>query len=104
MQLKRKSEGRQVQRKSVLVFAAVVVVLGFVIINIVSMQIEIGRKRAELNEINAKISELNVANEQLRRYCSDENRMEYIEQIAREQLDYSYSDETVYYFVPNPTN
>ena len=26
--------------------------------------------------------------------------MEYIEQIARDNLDYSYSDETVYYFIP----
>lgn len=104
MLLGRKSEGKKVQRRSAVVFAAVMVSLGFVVINVVSMQIEIGKKRAELKEINDKISELNVANEQLRRYCSDENRMEYIEQIAREQLDYSYSDETVFYFVPNPTN
>ncbi len=41
-----------------------------------------------------------VSNEQLKRYYAEENRKEYIEQIARDQLDYSYSDETVYYFIP----
>ena len=104
MLLGRRSEGKKVQRRSAFVVAAVVLSLGFVVINVVSMTVEIHQKRVELKEINDKISELNVANEQLRRYCSDENRMEYIEQIAREQLDYSYSDETVFYFVPNPTN
>lgn len=104
MLLKQKSEGKQVRRKSVFVFAAVVVVFVFVLINVISMNIEIGQKRAELDAINEKINELNVANEQLRRYCSDENRLEYIEHVAREQFDYSYADETVYHFVPNPTN
>lgn len=102
MQLKRKSEGKQVRRSSLLKFAVVAAVLSFVVINVISMSVEISQKRAELDAINENIIELNLANEQLRRYCSDENRLEYIEHIARGQFDYSYSDETIYYFVPNP--
>lgn len=64
------------------------------------MNQEIIQKQAELEEINLQLENLNVKNEQLRHYSSNENRMEYIEQIARDQLDYSHSDETVYYFIP----
>lgn len=72
----------------------------FVLAQLVSMQFEIAKKRSELNEINTSLDAIMVSNEQLKRYCAEENRNEYIEQIARDQLDYSYSDETVYYFVP----
>ncbi|MCH5199460.1 MAG: septum formation initiator family protein [Oscillospiraceae bacterium] len=64
------------------------------------MQMEISRAQSELDGITNELNSVLVANEQLRRYSSDENIMEYIEQIARDQLDYSHSDETVYYFVP----
>lgn len=72
----------------------------FVLAQLVSMQFEIAKKRSELNEINTSLDAIMVSNEQLKRYYAEENRNEYIEQIARDQLDYSYSDETVYYFVP----
>ncbi len=71
-----------------------------IIANLVSMQFEIAKKKSELNEINNSLEAVLVSNEQLKRYYAEENRKEYIEQIARDQLDYSYSDETVYYFVP----
>ncbi|MCM1298789.1 MAG: septum formation initiator family protein [Firmicutes bacterium] len=75
-------------------------IVGFILVNIISMQIEISQKKSELDSINNELNSVLVSNEQLKRYTSDENKMEYIEQIARDQLDYSYSDETVYYFVP----
>lgn len=72
----------------------------FVLIQLVSMQFEIAKKKSELNEISTSLDAVLVSNEQLKRYYAEENRKEYIEQIARDQLDYSYADETVYYFVP----
>ena len=79
-----------------LVFAIAVFVVG----KLCLMHEEIRQKEAELEQISQKLNDINVQNEQLRHYSSNENRMEYIEQIARDQLDYSHSDETVYYFVP----
>lgn len=79
-----------------LLFAVIV----FVLAEWASMQFEIMQKKAELNEINSSLETILVSNEQLKRYYAEENRKEYIEQIARDQLDYSYPDETVYYFVP----
>ncbi|MBD5113891.1 MAG: septum formation initiator [Ruminococcaceae bacterium] len=81
---------------NVLLFAVFV----FVLVELISMQLEIAQKKSELNEINGSLETILVSNDQLKRYYAEENRKEYIEQIARDQLDYSYADETVYYFVP----
>lgn len=79
---------------------ALVAVAAFIIVEFLSIQFEILQKKSQLEQINANLAALEVSNEQLKRYYAEENRMEYIEQIARDQLDYSYADETVYYFIP----
>lgn len=94
---KQKSEKKN---NSILFYLALTAILVFALIQVISMQVEISRAKSELEGINNELNSVLVANEQLKRYSSDEYRMEYIEQIARDQLDYSYSDETVYYFVP----
>lgn len=88
------------KNSSILFYLALAAVLVFALVQVISMQMEISGAKSELDSITNELNSVMVANEQLRRYSSDENRMEYIEQIARDQLDYSYSDETVYYFVP----
>lgn len=94
---KRKSGKKHSFRWLIMLLFAVIV---FVLAEWASMQFEIMQKKAELNEINSSLETILVSNEQLKRYYAEENRKEYIEQIARDQLDYSYPDETVYYFVP----
>lgn len=94
---KRRSGKKHSFRWLIMLLFAVIV---FVLAEWASMQFEIMQKKAELNEINSSLETILVSNEQLKRYYAEENRKEYIEQIARDQLDYSYPDETVYYFVP----
>lgn len=94
---KQKSEKKN---SSILFYLALTAILVFALVQVISMQMEISRAQSELDGITNELNSVLVANEQLRRYSSDENIMEYIEQIARDQLDYSHSDETVYYFVP----
>ena len=94
---KLKSEKKH--RTHILLFVVLAVAL-CIGVELCIMREDILQKRAELEEINNELNDINVQNEQLRHYSSNENRMEYIEQIARDQLDYSHSDETVYYFVP----
>lgn len=88
------------KRKSVILFFTLSIILGFAVFNIVSMQIEIVQKNNELTRINSQLSDINAENEQLEHYLDEENRDEYIEQIARDELDYSYPEERIYYFVP----
>ena len=88
------------KNSSILFYLALAALFVFALVQVISMQMQISQAKSELEGINNELDSILVANEQLRRYSSDENRMEYIEQIARDQLDYSYSDETVYYFIP----
>ena len=99
MSSKQKSEGtrRLPLILGVAAFAAVV----YSVFSFVSLQVDIAQKSAEYEALAEKLRELETQNEQLERYANDEYRMDYIEQIARDELDYSYSDEKIYYFVPS---
>ena len=99
MLFKRKS-GRSFKIPFIFAFAGLVA-LAYAVVNIVAMQVEISQKEAEKTALTTKLTALRTENEMLERYTSDEYKMGYVEEIARENLDYSYSDEKIYYFVPS---
>ena len=99
MPLKQKS-GKSIKIPFIFVVAAFVA-LAYAVVNFVAMQVEISQKTAEYRELSDKLYEIRTQNELLERYTSDEYKMGYVEEIAREELDYSYSDEKIYYFVPS---
>ena len=99
MPLKQKS-GRSFKLPFIFAFAALIA-LAYAVVNLVAMQVEISQKSAEYDELSDKLYALRTQNELLERYTSEEYKMGYIEEMAREQLDYSYSDEKIYYFVPS---
>ncbi|MBQ8884277.1 MAG: septum formation initiator family protein [Oscillospiraceae bacterium] len=67
----------------------------------ISTQVSIAQKTTEYEELSTKLVQVQTENEQLRRYSSTEYRLDYIEEIARDELNYSYADEKIYYFVPS---
>mgnify|MGYP002516716396 CR=1 FL=1 len=78
-----------------------VVVLFFVIyavVTLASLYSQIGDKKAELQQINNKISIQEIKNGEMNKLynSSDEEFSEYIEQIAREDLDYIRQGERVF--------
>lgn len=99
MPLKQKS-GKSFRLPFIFAFAGLLA-LAYAVINIIAMQVEISQKSAEYDELSEKLYAIRTQNELLERYTSDEYKMGYVEEIAREQLDYSYSDEKIYYFVPS---
>lgn len=98
MSLKLKSEKKH---KSFLLGIGVTLIVGYAVFTLISMQVEIAQKTAEYENIHAQRIAIEAENEQLERYSADENRSEFIEEIARDDLDYSYPDEKIYYFVPS---
>ena len=98
MQSKRTS-GKSFKIPFIFAFAAFVA-LAYAVVNLITMQVEIAQKTAEYEALSDKLYELRTENEMLERYTSDEYKMGYVEEIAREELDYSYSDEKIYYFMP----
>ena len=69
--------------------------------SLVSDQIKINSLSTKSEELNLKLKEIQEENEVLDYYTKPENQNEYIEQIARDRLDYAHPDERVYYIVPN---
>lgn len=99
MSLKQKSEKNH--RRSFFFALVATVTLVYAVILLVSTQVSIAQKTAEYEELSAKLVQVQTENEQLKRYSSTEYRLDYIEEIARDELDYSYADEKIYYFVPS---
>ena len=98
MLLKRKS-GKSFKLPFIFAFAGFLA-LAYAVVNLIVMQVEISQKSAEYEALSDKLYALNTENELLERYTSDEYKMGYVEEIAREELDYSYSDEKIYYSIP----
>ena len=99
MSLKQKSEKKH--RRSFFLAFVVTATLIYAVVLLVSTQVSIAQKTTEYEELSAKLVQVQTENEQLKRYSSTEYRLDYIEEIAREELDYSYADEKIYYFVPS---
>ena len=95
---KQKSEKKH--KRSFFAGLIAVAVLIYAVINLVSIQVSIAQKSTEYDELSSKLSQLKTQNEQLERYANEEYRIDYIEEIARDELEYSYPDEKIYYFVP----
>ena len=99
MSLKQKS--KRTHKRSFIFGIAVFATLAYAVVNLISMQVQIAQKSTEYEELSARLETLRTENEQLERYSNNEYRMDYIEEIARDELDYSYPDEKIYYFVPS---
>lgn len=99
MSLKQKSEKKH--RHSFFFALVATATLIYAVILLVSTQVSIAQKTTEYEELSAKLVQVQTENEQLKRYSSTEYRLDYIEEIARDELDYSYADEKIYYFVPS---
>ena len=99
MSLKQKSVKKG---KLPFIFAfAAFVALTYAVVNLIAMQVEISQKSAEYEALSAKLHELRTQNEMLERYAGEDAKLDYVEQIARSEFDYSYPDEKIYYFVPS---
>lgn len=108
MSLKLRSQKvREVKRNKhgfvhLLAGAAILVAAVYVVVSIISKKIEIRDNTAKYNELVELTNSVNEENERISGYLeNDSNLDEYIENIARERLDYAKADEKIYYIVPS---
>lgn len=76
------------------------IALGVCLYNFIAIQVEISQKNSELQQIAAQREVVDAENEMLIRYSKEENKSEYIEEIARDKLGYAKPEERIYYIVP----
>lgn len=82
--------------------AAGVLLAGYAVFSIVSSNIKINEYEQQYNELVAQTQAVQDSNDEIRRYLEEGADMdEYIEDMARNKLDYARPDERVYYVVPD---
>ena len=97
LKLKQKSKNNKMMYILVPVLVALFLIISF---GIVSMQVELSQKNAELANINNEITRIENENKLLSRYQKAEYKVEYMESIARDELGYALPEERVYYIIP----
>lgn len=83
-------------KRNFIVTLAVLALVGFFVISLIRLQIDIRQNEEELSSITESISEQMAANDSVERALDEENEEEYMERIAREKLGYVMPDERVY--------
>lgn len=87
---------------SFLAYTAAAVLCVFVAYSIISDNIRINDYQQQLEALDEKLQEVEESNSEISRYLEDgANLDDYIENMAREKLDYAKPDERIFYIVPS---
>lgn len=87
------------RKKKHLLFKLFIIGLcAYVVFMLVNQQIQINQKKSELEDLNNELSIQNIKNEEMKSIIdsNDEDNLEYIERIAREDLDFVKEGERVF--------
>lgn len=85
-----------------LAFAAIIVAVVFVGYTIIKDNISIRENERQLQELTAQTDAMKAKNEQITGYLENEKKLEtYIEDIARDKLDFANGDERIFYVIPS---
>lgn len=87
-----------IKRTDFIIYSITIVLVAYAVVSLISQNININKKTAELEEINNQIIIEEVKNEEINDILNS-NKNEnaaYIEKTAREDLDYAYKDERIF--------
>ena len=107
MSLKQGSEkAREKTRRhglvNILAFAALIVMVVYVGFSIISNNIQIRNNQQRLQELTEQTNAMKARNEQITGYLENNKNLEaYIEEIARDKLDFANGDERIFYVIPS---
>ncbi len=87
------------QTRSFILTLGLVLLIGYFVITIIGLQLSIKESRGELEQKTAAYEEQLAQNNRLQSIVDNEDKSEYIEQVAREQLGFVMPGEKVFYDV-----
>lgn len=94
-----KSNGQKKKRRSFILTLALIALVGYFIISLVSLQIRINQKQQELETLKHTYDQVQVQNNELKQIVAEDDENGYMERIARDILGYALPGESVYYDV-----
>ncbi len=83
-------------RVSIILVLALVALVGYFVITSIQLRMDIKDKENQVSELSEQIATQDKANEDLEKILNEENESAYLEQYAREELDYIMPGERVY--------
>ena len=84
------------RKKSLILRLAVIMFVGYVTVSMVMLQMDIMQRKTQLDELKQQVEDQRIANKEIERLTQMGDNDEYMGRIAREMLDYTYPDETIY--------
>lgn len=98
MSTKKKTTNKSSNMRYIVLCAVILFFAVYAVVTLVNLYSEIGDKKQELNAINGEITIQEIKNDEMDSLynSSDEEFSEYMEQIARDDLDYISQGERVF--------
>lgn len=83
--------------RSFILTLAIIAVMGYFVISLISLQMDIRDKQQEVADAQQVQQEKQAENEELEKFLTEGDESSYIERIARDVLGYVLPGERVYY-------
>lgn len=84
------------RKKSLIMRICVFCFAAYIVVSLVSLQVEISSKRKELTQVQQLVEEQRLANKETERLLNLGDDRAYLSRIARDKLDMGNSDERVF--------
>ena len=96
--MKQKHDGKKKRTSvgSLAIRLTVITVSAYLLVSLVSGQLQVSQKRAQLDELSAKVETLAQQNAELERLMSTDDENAYIERMAREKLGFARPEERIF--------
>ena len=95
----KKSTSKKVQKRSFILTLGLILLVGYFLITIVGLQAQRKEAIAELEQKEAEYEQVEAENERLESILANEDKSDYMEQVAREKLGFVMPGEKVFYDV-----
>lgn len=92
-----KKASKKKQSKSFILALALILVFGYFVITIIDLQLEIHDRKDVLNQLDHEYQQLVTNNQRLQSIVDSDDKGDYMEQVAREQLGFVLPNEKVFY-------
>lgn len=84
------------RKKSLIMRICIFCFAAYIVVSLVSLQVEISSKRKELTQVQQLVEEQRLANKETERLLNLGDDRAYLSRIARDKLDMGNSDERVF--------
>ena len=92
----KKTKKTKLSFKSILIRTSILAIVGYSVVSLVQLQVQISDKKKQLDDLNQQVEETRLNNAELDKLIGSGGSDEAIEKIARDRLGYAYPDEVIY--------